>query len=107
MTRALINGKDICTDWVESMFDDGQVINLNHHVIGTIKGCVVSCKWDDFTMTWKVSKDMGGDYVSAFILLEQRLVGDAYEQTGFQIDIEHTETPYELTQKFWFLDEED
>jgi hypothetical protein len=57
-------------------------------------------------MKWKVSRDMGGDCASAFILLEQRpneWEGD--DNSNIFSIIEHTDTPYELQQRFYFKED--
>ena len=106
MERALINEKDVCTDWIEQVFDDYQTINNSHDVVGLLHDCVVRCTWDNYYMKWKVSRDMGGDCASAFILLEQRLnewEGD--ENSNIFSIVEHTDTPYELQQRFYFKED--
>jgi len=107
MERAFINEKDVCTDWIEQVFDDCQTINNYHDAVGMIKDCVVRCVWDNYCMFWMVSRDMGGDAASALILLEQRLnewEGD--DNSNIFSIVEHTETPCQLKQRFYFKEED-
>ena len=107
MKRAKVDEKEVKTDWVQNVFDDLQCIKKFHHVIGMINGCVVSCMWNGFAIYWQVSRDLGGDYVTAFLLLEQRLTDcmDDLSKQGIVSTVKHLDRPYELIQKFYFKEQ--
>lgn len=103
---ALVNEKDVTTDWIESMFENYTVIYDKNRAIGYVEGCVVMVSWSYNVVTWHVSKEFGGDYVSAFKILEERLKGMESEEQNVYSDIEHEERGrYVITQSFYFRDE--
>lgn len=104
---ALLNEKDVTTDWIDSVFDSPNLIYDTRKVVGFIKGCVVMASWSYNVVTWHVSKEFGGDHVSAFLILEERLKAWESEEQNVYSDIEHEGcSRYVLTQTFYFRDEE-
>lgn len=103
---ALMDEKDVTTDWIENVFDDWNLAYSTRKVAGFISDCVVLAKWSQNEITWIVSKEMGGDYVSAFKILEERLKAfESEEQNVFSIIEHEADDRYCLYQRFFFRDE--
>ena len=105
---ALINEKDVTTDWMESVFDSDDFLRDTRLMIGMINHCAVQATWNDNTITWHISKDLGrGVPVTAYIILEQRLLAWESIEQNIYSKIEHGEIgQYEIIQRFYFKDEE-
>ena len=103
---AMLDEKNVTTDWIEEIFDDWQLAHGQHRLVGFICGCVMSARWYRNMVEWLVSKDMGGDYVSAFCILEQRLKARESDDQGIYSVIEHEgEGRYCIRQRFFFREE--
>ncbi|MBQ9093252.1 MAG: hypothetical protein IJY03_04565 [Prevotella sp.] len=88
------------------MFENYTVIYDKNRAIGYVEGCVVMVSWSYNVVTWHVSKEFGGDYVSAFKILEERLKDmESEEQNVFSIIEHEADDRYCLYQRFFFRDE--
>ena len=104
---ALLDEKDVTTDWIESVFDDWHLAYGIHRVVGFVSGCLVSSKWYGNTVEWLVLKETGGDCASAFLILEERLKAFESEEQNVYSEIEHEgEGRYCIFQQFYFRGEE-
>lgn len=105
---ALINEKDVTTDWMESVFDSDNLVRDTRLVIGLLNHCVVQATWNENSITWLISKELGrGCAKTAYLLLEQRLKEfESIEQNIYSV-FEHGDIgKYEIVQHFYFKDEE-
>lgn len=107
MERALINEKDVCTDWMESVFDSSSVVEHRRMMLGFIWSCVVYAEWQDNTITWRVMQDIGrGDSIGAYYILEERLKALESEDQNIYSTIQHGELgKLELVQSFYFKED--
>ena len=106
MERALINGKDVTTDWMESIFDSSDVIRYRNKMVGFIHHCPLIAYWGDNTVVWEVMPIESEDHLSAYILLEDRL--NKYENGDGDIysTIEHGELGrFQIIQHFYFKED--
>ena len=106
LIQAPVDDKNVTTDWLESIFDSDDFARDTCRMVGFICGCVVSARWYANVVDWLISQDMGGDYVTAMIILEERLRKAESPEQGIYSKIEHSrEGRYGIRQKFYFRDE--
>lgn len=105
---ALINEKDVTTDWIESVFDSDNFVRDTNLIIGMLNHCAVQAVWSSNTITWLVSEKLGrGDSIYAFMLLEQRLRSfESEEQNIYSVMERGDVNKFEIIQRFYFKEEE-
>jgi hypothetical protein len=104
---AYIDDKDVTTDWLDNIFDTLDFLYSTRRQIGIVAGCVVSVSWHSNVVEWQVSKDMGGDYNSAYLILEERLKSMESKEQNVYSEIKHENDNGKLCiwQSFYFRDE--
>ena len=101
---ALIDGKDVTTDWLESIFDSDAVWDF-HMMVGFINHSCVTCKYEKNVITWEVHRDMGrsSDDLYSYMLLEERLKAAESEEQNIYSMIQHGELgKLQIVQSFFF-----
>ena len=100
---AMINGKDVTTDWLESIFDNDCVATDGNMMIGFINHKAVQVSWERNKLSWLVSNEFGvGDPTFTLLMLRERLIAlETEEQNVFSI-ITYDFGGNELRQKFYF-----
>ena len=71
--RAFLNGKDVTTDWMESVFDS-DVTRDRNTMVGFINHSVVIAHWSDNVVEWEVRQVGLSDHYYAALLLKNRLI---------------------------------
>ena len=104
---APIDGKNVCTDWIDSIFDKDSFARDVRTIVGYIKHCVVKVSWCYNKITWEVSKDISdGNTTEAYMILEDRLNKAESEEQEIYSVIQHGETGrLQIIQTFFFRGE--
>lgn len=100
---AMINGKDVTTDWIEEVFDDDCAVKDGNMMIGFINHKAVQVSWERNTLSWIVSNEFGvGDPAFTLLVLRERLIAlETEEQNVFSV-ITKDFGKNKLRQKFYF-----
>ena len=100
---AMINGKDVTTDWLESIFDEDCVVKDGNMMIGFINHKAVQVSWERNTLSWLVSNEFGvGDPAFTLLVLRERLMAlETEEQNVFSV-IKESIPFRRLWQDFYF-----
>ena len=98
---ALIDGKNVTTDWVEEMFDSFECIKRNNEFLGYCMGNVLYAVYCANVITWEILDGMNKSL--AVVALEERLKGRESEEQGIYSEI--TRHGYVLVQRFYFKED--
>lgn len=105
MERAMIDEKNVSTDWMESVFDDYPVQDRNT-MVGFIHHCPVIAHWNSNVIVWEVMPIGWEDHTYAFLLLEQRLKEWENEEQNVYSTIQHGELgKFQIIQSFYFKED--
>lgn len=105
---APVDGKNVDTDWIETIFDNDGFARDARLMVGMINHCVVQVSWNVNTMLWQVSKELGyGEPLIAYMILEERLRKAETPDQNIYSMIQHGELgKYQIVQTFYFRDED-
>lgn len=70
---ALINEKDVMTDWVQDVFDSGSCVTSGCQALGFINEHPVYVHWYGHRMLWQVVEDCDINYEAIINEIKQRL----------------------------------
>lgn len=73
-TPALIDEKDVMTDWVQDVFDSGSCVTSGCQALGFIDEHPVYVHWQNNTMIWQIVEDCDIDYKVILSEIKQRLL---------------------------------
>ena len=102
--KAMVDGKNVTTDWIESVFDSVDLACDVHLVVGFINRCVVQARWDENKVTWTISRELGyGKPLDALFVLDERLRKFEDEDREVFSELDMASIPnYQITQRFYF-----
>ena len=72
--KAMVDGKNVTTDWIESVFDSADFVYDVRTIIGFINRCVVQARWDENKVTWTISRELGYGKHDQFTMHHQRII---------------------------------
>lgn len=106
---APIDEKNISSDWIEDVFDRCVFGGSNSNVFtGFIKDCLVSAKFVDNILWWKVEQDffnLGEEREQAFTELKKRLKEYEKEETPVVEKDYFYDKKLVISQHFFFVEE--
>ena len=76
---APLDGKNVTTDWIEGLFDDGSVLYGSHKAVGFMGGAVMKALWSENCLVWRV---LDGDTAAALATLRKRYGAHYPEETS-------------------------
>ena len=104
---AMIDGKDVTTDWIEGIFDSCDFAYDTRIKVGFINHCVVEARWEANKVIWTISTELGyGNTLDALFTLDERLRRFEDEESGVYSIFELVSIPnYQIIQKFYFKED--
>ena len=102
---APIDGKNVCTDWIEQIFDDSNVVSTTKHhmnkVCGFVDGVLVECVYQSGhnEMNWYVY-GLQPDQGNTISILKTRLL--SFEDNDSDLFSEIADHDSYLSQRFYF-----
>lgn len=102
--KAMVDGKNVTTDWIESVFDSDSFAYDVRTIVGFINRCVVEAKWDENKVTWTISRELGyGKPLDALFILDERLRKFEDEEGGVFSKLDMSNIPsFQIIQRFYF-----
>lgn len=102
--KAMIDGKNVTTDWIESVFDSADNLFDVRTIVGFINRCVVQARWDENKVTWTISRELGyGKPLDALFILDERLRKFEDEEGEVFSELDMASIPnYQIIQRFYF-----
>lgn len=106
---APIDGKNVCSDWIEDVFDEYTTIHTEKRgkntFLGFVSGCVCICSYTfgNNTLKWQIIADRKEDAEIAIKTLFNKL--QEYEKESETIQTEYTTEGNTLYQSFFFVED--
>lgn len=102
--KAMVDGKNVTTDWIEGVFDSVDLACDVHLVVGFINRCVVQARWDENKITWTISRELGyGKPLDALFILDERLRKFEDEEGNVFSKLDMSNIPsFQIIQTFYF-----
>ena len=103
---ARIDGKDVSTDWIESIFDDAECMHVGHTFIGFVRDTACSCYVQDNQVYWNINTDCGGNEYLSYVHLVRMLNERDKEDLSHVVKYGYNPERFKVTQLFYFVEEE-
>lgn len=106
---APIDEKNVCSDWIEDVFDEYSTIHTEKRgkntFVGFVSDCVCICSYSfgNNTLKWQIIADRKEDAESAIKTLSERL--REYGKENETLQTEYTTEGNTLYQSFFFVEE--
>lgn len=104
---APIDGKNVTSDWIDEIFDDGNCTRGGRNMVtGFIGGSVCCCWITGHLIFWQIAQDFANNAGCCYDLLLKRLKKhDDDENLVVKYDTSMKKEKLLLLQKFYFKDE--
>ena len=106
---APIDEKNVCSDWIEDVFDEYTTIHAEKRgkntFVGFVSDCVCICSYSfgNNTLKWQIVADRKEDAERAIKTLFNRL--QDYDKEGEPLQTEYTTEDNTLYQSFFFVED--
>lgn len=70
---APVDGKNVCTDWIEDVFDNLASVKCDRQILGFIEDAPVYVYWEDNRIIWRCI-ECNGNYESIVNEIKSRLM---------------------------------
>ena len=100
---ALIDGKDVTTDWIEEVFDNFECIKRKKEFLGYLMGNVLYAVCWGNMITWEILDGNEKDF--AFDVLKHHLEGLESDEQNIYSEISANLKNHTIIQKFYFKED--
>ena len=99
----MVDGKNVTTDWIESVFDNFECIRKDKELLGYIVGNVLYVSYEGNTITWEIIDGKNRQFAYDVLLHHLESLetdeGNIYSEV---VDCFRSNKTYAIIQRFYF-----